>query len=815
MKQTGRFTICMLTAWMMLCMLVFPNAGTMMTKVNAAETSISLEVTYHQTDARKQLDLINAFRTAGDAWYWNSDNSTKTENIKLPALQYDYKLEEIAMQRAAEIALSFSHTRPSGESAVTAYTEAGYQWPWYGENIAAGQRTYEAAFISWREDNDDYSGQGHRRNMLNSNFGAIGIACVECGGIRFWVQEFSDRARYTTVTQPQDSTAVKTITVNSDQISGWQISPASATVLHDESGRVSDLFSLKIKLKEGWPSRYTAVNTALSWTSSDTNVMTVSGEQYTALDIGSVTLSAKTPTGTDLSCTMEVLPGYELDHWEWAENKNYAELYLKHKTLNKTYQKRVYAGCAEVTPGCEEPGSREYMVSTTYEGITYEDKVKEIIPATGHKYGTPTYTWSSDNRKVTAKAVCENNSSHIAEETVSTSYRVLVPEKCEQEGTCEYTASFVNKAFTAQTKTVVISATGHKYGTPTYTWNGDKVTAKAVCEHDSSHVITETVTATSEVTTEPTCEKEGVRTYTAAFKNSMFKTQTKTEAIPAIGHKYGTPEYTWSSDNKTATAKRVCKNDPSHVDSETVKTTYKVTVQPGCETEGEGTYTASFTNKAFTAQTKTVVIPATGHKYGTPTYTWNGDKVTAKAVCEHDSSHVITETVTATSRVTTEPTCEKDGVRTYTAAFKNSMFKTQTKTESIPAIGHKYGNPVYTWSSDNKTVTATVTCTNDRNHKITETVNTEFKVTKKATETSEGTGIYTASFRNTLFTAQTKNVTIPKITITEMYRLYNPNSGEHFYTAKAKERDVLASIGWQYEGIGWYAPKESNTPVYR
>ena len=46
MKQTGRFTICMLTAWMMLCMLVFPNAGTMMTKVNAAETSISLEVTY-------------------------------------------------------------------------------------------------------------------------------------------------------------------------------------------------------------------------------------------------------------------------------------------------------------------------------------------------------------------------------------------------------------------------------------------------------------------------------------------------------------------------------------------------------------------------------------------------------------------------------------------------------------------------------------------------------------------------------------------------------------------------------------------------
>ena len=48
-----------------------------------------------------------------------------------------------------------------------------------------------------------------------------------------------------------------------------------------------------------------------------------------------------------------------------------------------------------------------------------------------------------------------------------------------------------------------------------------------------------------------------------------------------------------------------------------------------------------------------------------------------------------------------------------------------------------------------------------------------------------------------------------------MFRLYNPNSGEHFYTAKARERDYLASIGWRDEGIGWYAPSTSNTPVYR
>ena len=49
----------------------------------------------------------------------------------------------------------------------------------------------------------------------------------------------------------------------------------------------------------------------------------------------------------------------------------------------------------------------------------------------------------------------------------------------------------------------------------------------------------------------------------------------------------------------------------------------------------------------------------------------------------------------------------------------------------------------------------------------------------------------------------------------DMYRLYNPNSGEHFYTASAGEKDHLVSVGWNYEGIGWTAPEKSNTPVYR
>ncbi len=48
-----------------------------------------------------------------------------------------------------------------------------------------------------------------------------------------------------------------------------------------------------------------------------------------------------------------------------------------------------------------------------------------------------------------------------------------------------------------------------------------------------------------------------------------------------------------------------------------------------------------------------------------------------------------------------------------------------------------------------------------------------------------------------------------------MYRMFNPFSGEHFYTGSTVERSVLLADQWNYEGIAWIAPTSSNTPVYR
>ncbi len=53
-------------------------------------------------------------------------------------------------------------------------------------------------------------------------------------------------------------------------------------------------------------------------------------------------------------------------------------------------------------------------------------------------------------------------------------------------------------------------------------------------------------------------------------------------------------------------------------------------------------------------------------------------------------------------------------------------------------------------------------------------------------------------------------------TVKYLYRLYNPNSYEHFYTSDAAEREDVIAAGWNYEGVGWAAPfNENATPVYR
>ena len=209
-------------------------------------------------------------------------------------------------------------------------------------------------------------------------------------------------------------------------------------------------------------------------------------------------------------------------------------------------------------------------------------------------------------------------------------------------------------------------ADGHAYGEPVWSWTDDfKATATFTCANNDAHVENVTATVTNAVTTEATCEVDGVRTYTAkvTFEGKEY-TDTKTVPIPAKGH--------------TLTAVEA--------------------VPATCETAGvKAHWVCSVCGKLFSdveGKTETTLeklaIPATGHAYGEPVWKWNDDfTASATFTCANDDSHVETVNAAVTNEVTTEATCEADGVRTYTAkvAFEGKEY-TDTKTETLPATGH-------------------------------------------------------------------------------------------------------------------------------
>ncbi len=151
-------------------------------------------------------------------------------------------------------------------------------------------------------------------------------------------------------------------------------------------------------------------------------------------------------------------------------------------------------------------------------------------------------------------------------------------------------------------------------------------------------------------------------------------------------------------------------------------------------------------------------IPEHVHKWGAPAYSWNGLNCTAERVCELDHTHIETETVTATLTSTTAPTCTEAGVNIYTAVFTNTAFAPQTTTTEIPALGHDWKEPVYTWSADHTTCTATRECGNDASHNIVE-------VSTATVTTEGGVTTYTATFTNSVFKTQTYTY-VPAASIT-------------------------------------------------
>lgn len=132
------------------------------------------------------------------------------------------------------------------------------------------------------------------------------------------------------------------------------------------------------------------------------------------------------------------------------------------------------------------------------------------------------------------------------------------------------------------------------------------------------------------------------------------------------------------------------------------------------------------------------------HTCETPVFTWAEDhsSCTATFTCvDGDASETVD---CAVAQEATGATHTEDGQITYTATvdFYGDIF-TDVRTLVIPASGHDYGNPVFAWSEDYSSCTATFTCADDDGS---ETVDcTVTKEITDATHTGSGQIVYTAS----------------------------------------------------------------------
>ena len=497
--------------WFCFAMLLF-LAVPFKVKAETATTPVSISVQYGQTEARTILNMINEMRTSStDAWYWKQDDTTKTYCTNLQPLQYDYDLEKTAMQRAAEIAIIYSHTRPNNKDTFSAFYENSVYYTYAGENIAAGYGTADSVNDGWREDNELYAGQGHRRNMLNSKFNCVGIGHVYYNGFHYWVENFAYRDKVNTTPVSADNTETTlTIPVATSKISNFNITfdKDEYSLKTGESTSIS-VSDPAISVFGHWGSRFVFVTDTPDLTIADSTVATLSGS-ITGISEGDTTISASL-YGLTAHQTAAVKVHNCENHWD--------------------------DGKITTPPTCTKTGVKQYTCT-----ICSETKTEEIA-ALGHDYSSD---WTIDTA-----AACETvgSKSHHCTRCDSKKDVTEIPASghswndgaitteptCTDEGVKTFTCNACGK-----TRTEAVAALGHNYSSD---WTIDTA---AACETvgskshhctrcDSKKDITEIPasgkhTWNNGVITKPaTIAKEGVKTYTCTVCGV-----TRTETIAKL-----------------------------------------------------------------------------------------------------------------------------------------------------------------------------------------------------------------------------------------------------------------------------------------
>ena len=306
----------------------------------------------------------------------------------------------------------------------------------------------------------------------------------------------------------------------------------------------------------------------------------------------------------------------------------------------------------------------------------------EPVKAIGHSYGAWTKLNDAQHQRV-----CTNDNTHTEKaDHLWDEGKITTPSTCTRDGEKTYTCSVCRG-----TRTEAVSAKGHQFSSWTITREstcaavGELTRVCSICGTSETTEIaqkTEHSWDSGEITTPAKCTKDGITTYTCTVCKA-----TKTEPVKAIGHNYGT----WTKLND-AQHQRVCTNDKTHTEKADHQWDEgKITTPATCTKDGVKTYTCS-----VCSGTRTEAVKAGDHQFGVWNVTKNatcaaaGELTRTCSICGEKETMEIAKLnvhIWDEGKVTTPAACTKDGVKTYTCTVCK-----MTKTETIKATGHRYGD---------------------------------------------------------------------------------------------------------------------------
>ncbi|MCD7839817.1 MAG: Ig-like domain-containing protein [Erysipelotrichaceae bacterium] len=780
MKKLLKVFLCLLVSLSLVN--ITPN---IVTSVSAEDTTastadVTVNVKYQQTMARSILSMVNSFRTGSETWCWNPDNETTTTVSGLSELQYDYSLEQVAMQRAAELAISYSHTRPDGSTCWTAYDDYNYSKNSAGENIARRQTSAQQVFNSWLEANEKYSGQGHRRNMLgigidengtftDYEFNAIGIACVYYNGTYYWAMELAKTNNVnTTATDVNDAETTVTVSVDTTTMN-YSLSADTTSYEMVKGGTLAiDKPTLNAVINNvSYP--ITVLGESFTWSSDNERVATVdSSGTVTAQGVGNATITAKLTSATygELTITYTItvpeIPITSIDIGNDFE-LNVGSSKTLEATIspsNTTDDTTITWSSSDTSVATVDSTGKVTAISNGDATITAETskrvidtcKVTVVTPVTKVSL-SPTSVDLYLGQNTTAELTATVSPSSASNQTLTWASGDELVATVDSSGKVTAVGSGTTTITATSNNNIVGQCTVTVYDVNLNDVSlslCDKTAALSLSSTPalpngitvSWSIADSTIATVDSSTGEVTALKAGETTIIAKLLNGI----EVSSKLTVTDH---TESETWETTKEATCTEKGIKVKKCTICSSILKTAeidelghdYQsvVATEPTCTTTGIRTYTCTRCNDSYIE-----TISATGHTYGEPTFTWseNYSKATATFTCtKGDDTKTVDANVTSH---TTEATCTVDGKTVYTAtvAFNGTEY-TDTKIVTIPATGHTYGEPTFTWSEDYSTVTAAFTCT-----KCNDTQTVDATVTSQtidATCTTDGSTIYTAT----------------------------------------------------------------------